>query len=295
MMGFSVRIKQSRYATLLGREMHFMEWGDPDNEDKLVLWHGLARTGRDFDDLAAALASDFHIVAPDTIGRGLSEWSSDPDKEYCLDFYAAHAKALVDFLGWKQFDWVGTSMGGAIAIRAGAGAGALKGCIKKLVLNDMGPEIAEAAVERIRSYAGKPPRFARVSELEAYFRQVYAPYGALNDEQWRRLTETSTRRLDDGGVSTHYDPKMVRQFEVYPDDYKQWDQFRALECEILCLRGETSDLLLKDAAERMTKENPRCKLVEIKGCGHAPALNVDEQIDIVAQFLGESEQPFMDV
>jgi pimeloyl-ACP methyl ester carboxylesterase len=272
----------SKYVTVLDREIHFMEWGDA-SKPKLVMWHGLARTGRDFDDLASPLSKDWHIVAPDTIGRGLSQWSPKPEIEYSQTFYAELATAFVDALGWQTFDWVGTSMGGAIAITAGAGP--LNGRIKRLVLNDIGPEINPAAVERIRSYAGKPPRFERVSELEAYFRQVYTPYGWLSDKQWRRLTESSTRRLPDGGVTPHYDPNMVMQFTHHPQDYGQWEQWRKLTCDILCLRGETSDLLLPEAAARMPKENPRCRVVEVKGCGHAPALNTPEQIKLVEDFL----------
>jgi len=272
----------SKYVTVLDRELHYMEWGAPDRP-KLVLWHGLARTGRDFDDLAEALAARWHIVAPDTIGRGLSQWSPKPEEEYCLDFYARLATAFVDAIGWRTFHWVGTSMGGAIALRAGAGP--LAGRIERLVLNDIGPELNPQAIERIRSYAGKPPRFERVSELEAYFRQVYLPYGYLSDAQWRRLTETSTRRLPDGGVTPHYDPNMVMQFIHHPEDYAQWDEWRKLACPMLCLRGENSDLLLRDAAARMPKENPCCRVVEIEGCGHAPALNVPDQIAFVENFL----------
>ncbi len=55
----------SKYVTILDRELHYVEWGDA-SKPKLVLWHGLARTGRDFDDLAEALSSRWHIVAPDT-------------------------------------------------------------------------------------------------------------------------------------------------------------------------------------------------------------------------------------
>ena len=272
----------SKYVTILDRELHYVEWGDA-SKPKLVLWHGLARTGRDFDDLAEALSSRWHIVAPDTIGRGLSQWSPKPEAEYCLAFYAQLATAFVDALGWDRFDWVGTSMGGAIAIHAGAGP--LKGRIKRLVLNDIGPELNPAAIERIRSYAGKPPRFERVSELEAYLRQIYTPYGYLSDAQWRRMAETSARRLPDGGITTHYDPNMVMQFTHHPDDYAQWEAWRKLDCAMLCLRGENSDLLLRPAAERMPTENPHCALVEIAGCGHAPALNVLDQIALVDDFL----------
>lgn len=273
---------RSRYLTLLDRELHVAEWGER-GKPPLVMWHGLARTARDFDDIAGILAADWHIIAPDTIGRGLSQWSPAPAQEYCYDFYAALAAALLDALGLAVVDWLGTSMGGGIAIRAGAGP--LRGRIRRLVLNDIGPDVAEAAVARIRGYAGKPPRFARVSELEAYFRQVYKPYGYLSDVQWRRLTETSMRRLPDGGITTHYDPAMVVQFERQPPDNEQWAQWDALTCKILCLRGANSDLLLPETAAAMSRRGPGCRVITVPGCGHAPALNVPEQIAPVADFL----------
>ncbi|HEX2215316.1 MAG TPA: alpha/beta hydrolase [Xanthobacteraceae bacterium] len=273
---------RSRYVTVHARELHYMEWGAR-GQPPLVMWHGLARTGRDFDDIARALAGEWHIIAPDTIGRGLSQWSPAPEREYCYDFYAGLATGLLDALGLGMVDWLGTSMGGAIAIRAGAGP--LKGRIRRLILNDIGPEVAEGAIARIRAYAGKPPRFERLSELEAYFRQIYKPYGYLTGEQWRRMTETSARRLPDGGITTHYDPNMVLQFERMPPDNEQWSYWDALECEVLCLRGAHSDLLLPEVAEAMTRRGPRCRLVTIEGCGHAPALNVPEHFALVRDFL----------
>ena len=256
-----MNIPRSRYVTLLDREIHYMEWGER-GQRPLIMWHGLARTGRDFDDIAAELAGEYHIIVPGTIGRGLSQWSPLPEQEYCYDFYAALAKALLDELGFDKVDWIGTSMGGGIAIRAGAGP--LKGRIKRFVINDIGPEVASAAIERIRSYAGKPPRFDKVSDLEAYFRTVYKPYGYQTDAQWRRMAETSARRLPDGGITTHYDPNMVMQFTHHPGDNLQWAQWEKLDCEVLCLRGDESDLLTKDIAARMQSQGPRCRVIEIQ-------------------------------
>ena len=164
-------------------------------------------------------------------------------------------------------------------------AGLLKGRIRRLVLNDIGPKLGEAAVERIRSYAGNPPQFDRVGELEQYFRTVYKPFGWLSDEQWRRLAETSTRRTDAGKVTPHYDPKMVLQFTLHPRDYDQWEAWDAIDVPTLCLRGETSDLLLPEVAEAMRSRGPRAVVVTIPGCGHAPALNVPDQFALVERFL----------
>lgn len=272
----------SHYLACEGREIHYTQWG-AEHSSTVIAWHGLARTGRDMDEIARHLASRFRVICPDTIGRGLSQWSPAPEKEYCLEFYSRIAISLVDQLGIREMSWLGTSMGGAIGIHAAAGA--LKGRIRRLILNDIGPKLGEAAVNRIRSYAGNPPQFDQVSELENYFRSVYKPYGWLSDEQWRRLAETSARRTAEGKVTPHYDPKMVMQFTAHPQDYDQWDAWDAIDVPTLCLRGETSDLLLPEVAEEMRARGPRAVVVTIPGCGHAPALNVPDQFALVERFL----------
>jgi pimeloyl-ACP methyl ester carboxylesterase len=272
----------SNYLTLHEREIHYTEWG-ANNAETVIAWHGLARTGRDMDDIAAHLAPRYRVICPDTLGRGLSQWSPRPQDEYCLAFYARLAVALVERLGIERMHWLGTSMGGALGIHLASGA--LKGRIRRLVLNDIGPKLGETAVARIRTYAGNPAQFDRVSELEHYFRTVYQPFGWLSDLQWRRLTETSVRRTAEGKVTPHYDPKMVMQFEHHPRDYDQWDAWDAIDVPTLCLRGESSDLLLAEVADEMRTRGPRAVVVTITGCGHAPALNVPEQFALVERFL----------
>jgi pimeloyl-ACP methyl ester carboxylesterase len=272
----------SSYLTCAGREVHYTAWGDH-NSETVVAWHGLARTGRDMDYLAAELADRYRVICPDTVGRGLSEWSPMPEQEYCLAFYEQLAESLVDQLNIDEFSWVGTSMGGAIGMKLAGGK--LRSRIKRLVLNDIGPELGGAAVERIRSYAGNPASFDKVSELEQYFRAVYKPYGWLSDEQWRHLTESSVRRTSEGKVTPHYDPNMVMQFLHYPNDYDLWDSYDRILAPTLCLRGESSDLLLADTAEQMRSRGPEAVVVTIAGCGHAPALNVPEQLGLIRRFL----------
>ncbi len=272
----------SNYIRCEGRELHYTEWG-AQHAETVIAWHGLARTGRDMDDIAAHLSQRWRVICPDTIGRGLSQWSPAPEQEYCLAFYVKLATALVDALGIARFHWLGTSMGGAIGTLAAATT--LRGRIRRLLLNDIGPQLAEPALQRIRSYAGSPAAFATVSELEQYFRSIYKPYGFLTDAQWRRLNETSTCRLSDGGVTQHYDPAMVMQFTHHADDYRRWDEWDTLDIPVLCLRGEASDLLLPETAEAMRNRGPRAVVVEIAGCGHAPALNTPEQFALVERFF----------
>ncbi len=280
----------SHYLTCAGREIHYTEWG-AQHQETVVAWHGLARTGRDMDELAAHLSTRYRVICPDTIGRGLSQWSPDPKNEYQLAFYARIAAELFEQLHIDKAHWVGTSMGGAIGTVCASGLfePGMKGRIQSLVLNDTAPKIADAAIARIRSYAGNPPAFDTLAALEAFFREVYKPYGWLSDAQWRRLTETSARRLPDGRVTPHYDPAMVQQFTHHPDDYLIWDHYDALDIPVLCLRGAASDLVLRETTAEMLIRGPGAlglaQVVEIEGCGHAPALNVPDQLEQVVAFI----------
>lgn len=280
----------SNYVTCAGREIHYTEWG-AQHERTVIAWHGLARTGRDMDELAAHLSQRYRVICPDTIGRGLSQWSPAPQQEYCLAFYARIAVELLDQLGIDTVHWVGTSMGGAIGMVCASGLlqPGMKQRIRSLTLNDNAPQLASAAISRIRAYAGNPPAFATVTELEAFFRQVYKPYGWLSDAQWHRLTETSTRRLPDGRVTPHYDPAMVQQFVHYPDDYLLWTHYDALAIPVLCLHGVESDLVLPETVSEMRRRGPGLlgllQVAEIEGCGHAPALNVPPQLDLITGFI----------
>jgi pimeloyl-ACP methyl ester carboxylesterase len=285
----------SNYLVCAGREIHYMEWGAVDGP-AVIAWHGLARTGRDMDELAQHLADrGFRVICPDTIGRGFSQWSPDPGSEYTIAFYTRVAADLIEQLGIGCAHWVGTSMGGAIGMAAAGGLlqPGLRRRIRSLVLNDNAPHLAEAAIARIRAYAGNPPAFATMAELEAFFRRVYQPYGWLSDSQWRRLTETSARRLPDGRVTPHYDPAMVRQFTDHPDDYELWDAYDAIDAPVLLLRGAESDLVLRETAQAMRVRGPGARgllqVVEVPGCGHAPALNVPAQLDLVTAFIEQHE------
>ena len=271
----------SHFLMVHGYELHVREWG-AGNAKTIILWHGFARTSSDFGPLARALAGRWRLLAPDTIGRGLSSWGRVPS-DYTFASYAVLAQGIVDAFALQQFDWIGTSMGGALGLYLATGP--MAGRIKRLVLNDIGPEVPQAARQRIATYAANPPVFATMLEVEAWLRIVYQPYGWISDDDWRRMAITSVRRMDDGRLTVHYDPRIVNQPTTTPDDYDQWLAWQALTRPSLILRGEDSDLLLADVAERMLLENPMTRLIDVPECGHAPALNVSGQIAPIRAFL----------
>jgi len=261
--------------------MAYREWPAEDPVPVLCL-HGLARNARDFDSLAAVLAADGRrVIAADVVGRGDSGRLRDP-LDYGYPQYLADTAALIARLGSAQVDIVGTSMGGLIGMMLAAQP---DNPVRRLVINDVGPFIPKAALERILTYFGKDPRFADLAAAEAYFRKTYRGFGDLSDAQWRHLTETSLRQ-DGEGWRLHYDPRIaepLRQAEVA--DVDLWPLWDMIERPVLVLRGAESDLLLPETTAEMQRRGPRAEVIEIAGCGHAPALLDAGQIDPLRAWL----------
>ena len=278
----TITTSRSRYLTVAGHEMHVIEWGAED-APALVMWHGLARTCRDFDTAAARLSAHFRVICPDTISRGLSAWSSTPSEDYTFPSYCTHAIELLDRLGIERCSWVGTSMGGLLGIILAATG--LKGRIERLVVNDAGPKLNPVAIDRIRAYVTVMPTFATMAEFEGFLRLVYQPFGLLSEAEWKVMAESSVRRRDDGRYTSHYDPKVMEVFAAMTGEVDLWPLWDLIECPTLTLRGAHSDLLLAETAEEMTTRGPKSRLVTVPGCGHAPALNVAEQLEVVEAFL----------
>ncbi|MBR9970355.1 alpha/beta fold hydrolase [Magnetospirillum sulfuroxidans] len=275
--------RRSFYLAIAGHEIHVSEWGDP-AAPALVMWHGLARTGRDFDTAAAFFADRYRVICPDTIGRGLSSWSTAPDTDYTLPVYCGIAIGLLEALGITSCRWVGTSMGGLIGM-ALAASDLGRGRIDKLVVNDIGPALNADAVNRIKAYVSMVPEFATMDEFERFLRVVYTPFGQLSDAEWRLMAETSVRRRDNGKLSSHFDPAVMRVFCEQFDGSEAWEMWDAIACPTLALRGAVSDLLLAETATEMTRRGPKPALITVPGCGHAPMLNVPSQLQPVAAFL----------
>ena len=266
--------------------LHVAEWGAVDAGRKVLCVHGLTRTGRDFDSLAKALAgAGYGIACPDVVGRGRSDWLRDP-AGYGYPQYLADSAAMLAHLGVESLDWIGTSMGGLIGMMVAAQPGSPIG---RLVINDVGPFIPAAALRRIGDYLSRSFQFEDMAEAEAHFRQVHAPFGDLSDRQWRHLTEYAVVPAPGGGYRSAYDPAIAAPFqEAEICDVDLWQVWDRIDCPVLVLRGVDSDILLPETAAEMTARGPKAQVVEIPGCGHAPALMDDDQIATVVAWLAET-------
>ncbi|GGA26447.1 alpha/beta fold hydrolase [Neptunicoccus cionae] len=267
---------------VMDHEIHVTEWGDPSNPP-LILSHAMARTGRDFDEMACALSDSYYVLCPDMIGRGLSSWSANPEAEYSIEYYAGISADLLDVYGLENVSWLGTSMGGLIGMRLASGRDADR--IKQLLINDIGPEVPKASIERILSYVGDLPRFAGYSAGEKWLRGAYHPFGPASDEFWHRMARTSLRRTATGDLTLHYDPAITIQFSASADELHSWHRWEQITAPTHVIRGASSDMLTAEIAAQMCDSGPKPQLTEFVGCGHAPSLSRNKDIQIIREIL----------
>lgn len=266
--------------------MAYWEWGDPANRRVLVCAHGLSRQGRDFDTLARALCDTWRVVSVDVVGRGRSDWLADP-AGYNIPAYVADMVTLLARLDAETVDWVGTSMGGLI----GLGLAALpQSPLRRLVMNDVGPTVEPASLQRIGNYLGQPARWATEDEAADALWAISQGFGPHTREQWIELTRPQLKP-DGDGFQPRYDPGIAVPFKaITPEIAKAgeamlWQAYDSLRLPVLLLRGADSDLLSRDTAQAMTQRGPKARLVEFAGVGHAPTLVAPDQVAAVADFL----------
>lgn len=262
----------------------YTHWGAADNPSVVLCLHGLTRNSRDFDFLAAHLAADYRVICMDVAGRG----DSDPlsyAEDYVYSVYLHDVLTLLTQLKIQEMTLIGTSMGGLIGMSLAALPDSPVRC---LILNDVGPVLPKAALQRIAAYLNQPPFIARdLDEAEAHLRYIHAPFGPLTDAEWQHLTRYSVRRMESGDYRLAYDPAIVHTFQ-YEDEVNLWPIWNEVEQPTLLLRGADSDLLTPDLVQHMRHSRPDMKVVEFPNVGHAPMLMSGEQIQVVSDWLART-------
>jgi pimeloyl-ACP methyl ester carboxylesterase len=199
---------------------------------------------------------------------------------------------LLARLDAQELHWVGTSMGGLI----GMGVAQLAGSpLRKLVLNDVGPTIEYASLQRIGQYLGAPLRWPTVEAANAALWAISATFGPHTPEQQLALTRPQLRRVTDEGPGerwkSHYDPAIAVPFNAITPELAAagqaalWAGYDRIGCPTLLLRGGESDLLSPATAQAMTQRGPKATLVAFAGVGHAPTLVQPDQRAAVRSFL----------
>jgi pimeloyl-ACP methyl ester carboxylesterase len=283
---------EHRFNALIAQEsveIAYTHWGDPANPRVVVCVHGLTRNSRDFDDLARHLSRDFRVICPDVVGRGKSS-PLTCKLSYLFPNYVHQMLALLAHLELSRISWVGTSMGGIIGMTMAA---LPQSPIERLVINDIGPHLPQAALANILlAVDSANVVFPDIVALKEHIKIQYASFGNLTEAQWDHMARHSAVPQPDGGYRLAFDPGIRHAFEpLVHQDAVFWEIWEQITSPCLVLRGENSDLLLPETTRRMAQSGPRAQVVEIADVGHAPALMDEDQIAIVAGWLREAIKP----
>jgi len=234
--------------------------------------HGLTRNSRDFEDFAPMLAAaGYPVLALDMRGRGESEYATDPHT-YSMDIYVR------DCLDWlEHFDvddaiWIGSSMGGGIAMYAGA---ASPERVRGLILNDIAPEIDPKGVENIRKIAGKGEPIRTWEGAAKRCRDVngHVHPDETSDDFWLAFARRTHRQIGPGEFRSDYDPIILSTLSSRISVEDRWKAFNLLQgIPTLLVRGGLSELVTREIAAKMKKQIPDMGYVEVPNTGHTPLL-----------------------
>ena len=274
------------FQTTDGLRLFARDYPGPDaNAPVLLCLHGLTRNSKDFASLAEALASDFRVVVPEQRGRGLSDYAEDVSR-YSLLQYVEDTQGLIVELGLQRMSVVGTSMGGLMAFALNALS---PGLIERAVINDIGPEIAQAGLDRIKSYVGVAGPFEDWEEATAYLMSITAEiFPDWTDSQWSDFARQCYIERE-GQIVIDYDPRIATPLATQSTDTEAetlWSLFEAMaSVPSLLVRGELTDLLSPECVARMQKVHPSMEVLSVPNVGHAPMLNEPGVTEAIRRFL----------
>ena len=274
------------FQTTDGLRLYVRDYPGPDaNAPALICLHGLTRNSKDFENLAEALASDFRVVVPEQRGRGLSDYAEDLSR-YSLLQYVEDMQGLIVELGLQRLSVVGTSMGGLMTFALNA---LFPGLIERAVINDIGPEIAQAGLDRIKSYVGVAGPFEDWEEATAYLSSITAEiFPDWTDAQWSDFARQCYIERE-GQIVIDYDPRIATPLATQTSDTEAetlWSLFEAMaSVPSLLVRGELSDLLSPECVATMQKVHPSMEVLSVPNVGHAPMLNEPGVTEAIRRFL----------
>jgi esterase len=268
---------RNRLVALEEVGLHYNEWGDS-GPDVLII-HGIMGTGVRWDLFARSLLPDFHVIAPDLRGHGQSARAGS----YQIADYARDMEQLIDHLELRHPIIVGHSLGGAIAMKL-VGSGKIS--CSRLVIVDMGAELTLPRAEGRRNSWREARR-----EWDSY------------DELLEHITTNALPRpdIEDPAefIFNHFDwtagGKLRERLDPGIFDFERWvlwEDVRCIQAPTLLLRGEHSEALPADRADRMVDEMADIRLVEMPDTIHS--LQVEDPANfnrIAGAFLRGQSDP----
>lgn len=257
------------------------------NGPALLMMHGLTRSSADFGALAEQFSGRFRLVVPDQRGRGRSDYEPKT-VNYTPATYVGDMFALLDDLQISKVTLIGTSMGGLMAMMIAAMAPER---VTGMILNDIGPKVDQAGLDRIQSYVGEVAPFANWDDAANHCKKINND--ALPDfdnDNWLKFAHRTCIQMPDGRIKFAYDPAISEGLSgddpsaVPTDLWPMWDLLTTIPA--LVIRGAHSDILSEETVKEMgSRHSADFTAVDIPQRGHAPMLDEPDALQAIEAFL----------
>ena len=274
------------YQSEDGLTLYARDYPAPSSDVQCVLlMHGLSRNSRDFECLANRLSKRYRVLVAEQRGRGKSEWDTDPTR-YAIPHYVSDMFALLEAARVSRVATVGTSMGGLMAMVMNS---VMPGVFSHVVLNDIGPELCDEGLNRIKGYVGQGEPVTTWAEAVAYNKRINdVAFPTLSDDGWEQFTRQVFKEVN-GVPVLDYDPRIseavnAEDSDAVPPDL--WAVFDLLAQQpLMLIRGALSDLLDSRITAEMQRRVPDMAYLEVANVGHAPMLKDEAVISAIEAFF----------
>ncbi|MXO84890.1 alpha/beta fold hydrolase [Altererythrobacter aurantiacus] len=273
-----------------GLTLHFRDYAARDDvSDKrppILCLHGLTRNVRDFAGFAERFSGEWRVIVPEMRGRGDSNYATGSES-YNVGQYVRDVQALLDQEKIDRYVAIGTSMGGLMTlVQAAQDASRLAG----VVLNDIGPAIEAAGLDKIREYVGQGRNFPTWIHAARALADTHGEaHPGYATQDWIAMAKRVMVLGPNGRISFDYDMKIAEPILQSDDAAAPADLWPALDAmkdrPVLMVRGALSNLLSQATFDEMKRRLPDAETVTVADTGHAPTLDEPEAVEAIERLL----------
>lgn len=252
-----------------------IEWTGLEDGPVLVFLHGLLGSASNFRRIAKGFETTHRCLMFDQRGHGRSH---KPLKGYSPEHYAQDLLEILDELKIDSIDLVGHSMGGRNAV-----------CfthlhperVRRLVVEDIGPEARPDAIERIGRLLDKAPTpFPDKASAREFFTTQY------EDQRLGQYLYTNITEVRGGQYDWRFSKPAMMSTLQEGRNTDRWDEWRGLKGPLLLVRGDRSEDLTQEIFEKCGRENPQAQLVVVQDAGHWVHFDQPEKfVQVLQDFL----------
>lgn len=269
-LAYENQLETYGYTTSInGIEVFYRETGSL-TDPTIVMIHGFLGSSYDYIDIIESIKSNYHVIAVDLVGFGLSEKSAT--FEYYKANQAEVVAALLQQKGISSYTLVGHSMGGEVALNL-AYLYPLR--VEQLILID------SAGLQTDRQ-AAFPSSF-----YDGVFKNYYVQKAFLGSAYGDKSVVTEKMFDEMYYFNRQIPANIMQRYSQYNDSGDIGAHLEEITTNALLIWGEKDSFIPLSYGEEMAARLPNAEISVIDGAGHLP---FDEQpglfTSILFEFLG---------